>query len=787
MGKTKDSGNNKKLIDTKKNNTSKDSGINPKDLTPTRIKFIKFYKEEYLNHINNKSIKNYVDDSKNDVNYLYGSSYNRIHAFLVFGYYMLIDTVDTITVTFKIKDIKTNVETIFAFGYYEELNSKTNIRDSFLEHDNNTLLRYFSIGGSYISKDGEYRSNIISGNNIREIYNIISLKNMEMEIIEYLKDKLTTRKMIIIKDYFFPTDEKKLLIENGMEYGSYRIEFTIFSLSWLVLMINVDLNIVENNLNAKYQEIMLKYKDEDLVFYQSLKKKYSSDDMTKMRFLINHIGIKDLASKRVDITKIGQKIIPLSIAEAQNPFNIRYKPWREYLISLHLSDLVINYISPGFFIINQWYYIKNSRKGLFDNDIQYEKMERSELAEQITNLLNRADIYTHENINKPQNTSKNINKTIDSWISNKFKKLSKKIQDPIDYAKEEIIMSNVALGFFSEYVGRTFMDFITLCKTSAYYNKLVGDPFTLNGYPIFAKYMFDICYNLLCMNNISGIIHGDLHLNNATIKAYLYEDVRNIKDIKNPKVLYILGKKENDQYLFSTVAYNSCIIDFSRSIILPGKINQLHDQSLPKSYIFINKLDEFQDDQVERLLQLYISYTSDSSNNKDDLRIIFRNKFESVFKLLSVTDLIGFTNKLLALFSIDDKDIIKPHKSCIELIKKINSCSETFITLEMNKLISNPNYESIINDMDWPIYTIIQKCFYNFIIDNDTDVGNITDIFNINNELKYSLTKYDKFHPRIKDETNPNLAIDRLAYEKQKENGLKIVNYIATRQREKHI
>ena len=706
---------------------------------------------------------------------------------MVFGYYTLIDIVDTITLTFKIRDLNSNIETIFAFGYYEELNSKTRIRDSVLTHGTNTILRYFSIGGSYISKDGEYRSNIISGVNIREIYSIPELQCMETDIIEYLKDKLSKRRIVILKDYFYPTDEKKILIETGLEYGSYRHEFILFSLAWLVLMINVDLNLVENNLNNKYQELMLKYKTEDLLFYQNLKKKYTNSKMDEMRFLINHIRIRREESKIIDTTKVGQKIIPLSISEAQNPFNIRYKPWREYLIALHLSDLVVNYVSPGFFIINQWYYIKNSRKGLFDNDIQYEKMERSELAEQITNLLTRADLYTHENINKPQ-SSKKINKTVDSWISNKFKNLSKKIQDPIEYAKEEIIMSNVALGFMSEYVGRTFMDFIILCKTSSYYNKLVGDPFTLNGYPLFAKYMFDICYNLLCMNHISGIIHGDLHLNNATIKPYLYENIRNIKDIKNPTVLYIVGKNETDYYIFPTVAYNSCLIDFSRSIILPEKINQIRDHSLPKSYIFINKLNEFQDDQVERLLQLYISYTSDSSHNKDDLRIIFRNKFESVFKLMSVTDLLGFTNKLITLFSINDNSIIKPHKSCIELLKKINSYSENYITLEINKLISNQTYETVISDMDWPIRTIIKKCFYEFIITDDS-IGNITDVFNINNELKYSLNKIDNFPPRIGKNSNmlKQIIENRVEYEKQKEAGMKTVNYIATRQREKHI
>ena len=40
--------------------------------------------------------------------------------------------------------------------------------------------------------------------------------------------------------------------------------------------------------------------------------------------------------------ELGQKLIPLNISEAQNPFNIIYKPWREFLISQRVQDLVIN-------------------------------------------------------------------------------------------------------------------------------------------------------------------------------------------------------------------------------------------------------------------------------------------------------------------------------------------------------------------------------------------------------------------------------------------------------------
>jgi hypothetical protein len=760
--------------------------------------FINTYKNLYLKFNTNVDIQNYFNNSENDKNYLYSNAFNRMHTFFTFGYCINFDIVNTITATFKIKDMSSNIESIFAFGYYEILKPeslKLHINKSLIL-GSNISVRYFSIGGSYISKDGEYRSNIISTNNFQYITDTPALNKIFTDITVYLSEVLTQRKYIIYREYFFPTDVQKS-IEPTLEYQSYRTGIGLFSLAWLNLMINLDLNIIENNLNEKYQNIMLKYKDDDLAYYRNLKKNYSTNDIDELRNLISNIK-QCSSNKTLGDTKIGQKIIPLSISEAQNPFNIRYSPWREYLISLHLSDLVVNYVSPGFFITNEWFYIKNARKGLFDNDIQYEKMHRSELAEQITNLLIRADYYTHENIdakNKKSKYIKNTNKLTDSWITNKFKILSKKIQDPIQYAKEEIIMSNVALVFISEYVGRTILDVISLCKSSPYYNKLVGEPFTLDGYPLFTKYMFDICYNLYCMNSISGLIHGDLHLNNATLKASSYKHIRNIKDIQNPTVLYVLGDLETEQFILPTVIYNICIIDYSRSIILPDKINQFHDKSLPKSYQLLSNAKEFQLEQVERLLAIYIHFTSDSDYNIDDLRVMFKNKFEAVFKLITSADIYSFTQKLITIFNLNDKSIVAPHKLCMELLKKINKASEHFLTVEMNKLILDGNYEKTILEMEWPLFTIIKSCFYEKNILHNKS-GNIIEVFNINNKLTYSLTKLDTFPDLI----TKNIIVDkkivkdysklisfRKLHESKKNNGMKIINYIANRQKTKHL
>lgn len=769
-------------------------------ITPRERWYIKNYKETYTVFPTSDKIKKYINDPKNDHFYLYGE-YNRCKTLISFAYYIDIDIVNTICIAFKIKDSISDIDATFSLAYFEMTHRRENIKlktydkSGYQIPGSSTKSRYFTIGPSYSSKDGEYRAGMISYDNINIIKSTPIIQNIFQDIFEYINKKSIQRGWVFLKEYFFPTDEKKI-IQNELEYNSFQIQFELFNLTWFNTMYNLYLNFVENHINNKFKKIMFKHSKEDLVFFKSLIKKYSIEQMELLRYLSNNVLTGKVLKSRSK-NKIGQKIIPLSIAEAQNPFDIRYKPWCEYLISLYLSDFIVNKISPGFFITNSWFYIKNSRKGLYDNDIQYEKMHRSDLAIQITELLTRAQIYTQENIINKKKLNKTINKTINTYISEKFKILHNKIQDPVDYAKEEIIMSNVTLCIISEYVGRTIWDVILSSKTSNYYNKLIGEPFSLAGYPIFTKYMFELCYNLYCMNSIAGIIHGDLHLNNATINSINYNSsTRNINDIKDPREMYIIGD-ENEQYIFKTTGYFLCLIDFSRSIILPEKIGNFIDPSLPKTFNTNKDMKQFYIDQSERLLRIYLNYTSDNESQRDDLIILFKNSFEAVFKLLTSLDVFGFTDKLLKLFRVNDSSIIKPHINCIKLLERLNKISQRFFIEEMNNLIANKSYEKTVLEMEWPLQIIIKNCFYENSIFN-TDTGEIINIFNCNNKLKYSLNKLNKYPPVVScfkeiinnkeiSKDNTDFIKLRKNFEKEKEKGIKTVNFIASRQRQKHL
>ena len=498
----------------------------------------------------------------------------------------------------------------------------------------------------------------------------------------------------------------------------------------------------------------------------SLIKKYGIELLDEFYNIINNNSLSENGPYNI---KLGQKLIPLSLADVQNPFNIEYKPWREYLLNINLSNLVVNNVAPGFSINNNYSYIKDSKKRLYDNTIQYEKLKRSEIAVSVFELLNKARSYTHMNFQE----NKIIREKLNSWISNKFKTLYEKINDPIDYLKSDLIMSEVTLAMISEYTGRTFWDMFHLVNTSVKYNKLLGMPFT-SGTKYFSKYIFDICYNLLAMNKVYGVLHGDLHLNNMTIHNNMYSVFSN--KTNKLQVMYVINDKH--QYLFETCGYYSCLIDFSRSIILTDKIEMLKDSNLPKSHIYLDNKDKFFKDQIKRLIQIYLNNT-DSKHDIHQLELIFYDKFDYIFKLLTASDVYSMVDKLLNLFTLNS---FKINKKNIDLLTNIKNISYKFISEEMAKLLNIAGYEKIIEEMEWPIETIIKSCFYENEI-NNCELFNICDLYNLNNEMNFSIHN-TKNLPSYWPITHKNYKLiinNYKKFEKIKSDNLKTINLIASR------
>jgi len=250
-------------------------------------------------------------------------------------------------------------------------------------------------------------------------------------------------------------------------------------------------------------------------------------------------------------------------------------------------------------------------------------------------------------------------------------------------------------------------------------------------------------------------------------------------------------------YIFPNNGFVSFIIDFSRSIINPYNVDIFKDAWLPINFQIVLNEEKFIVNEMNNLLSLYVQLFPNKIKQKDELVVLFKNNFEPIFRLLTCIDLYMFSVRLLRAFRQNEEEV---GKKCIGLIEKINKMSETFINSDVNNLLNDTIiYSKKILKDDYPILTIIKECFseYNKGI-KFTEKGIITDIYKYNNDMKYSLSKYDTIPDIYKynnyyvgDKLKKNEEFDNLIknlFEErqlEKVKNLEMVNYISLRHAQK--
>lgn len=761
-----------------------------REATPME-EFSKWYQDEYMKQWQFKKMPN-ISKSKIDSE---NSSLLRMNNISALKYKYSYNTMDMIVVVMKLYDYETKKETNYGTLFCELLTSIGPVRKALLSKaqiHGNVAFTFYSASSSFISSDGEYRSRFSLFSSL--VSTKMEYADIWTELEEYVNRIKIRRQWSPYASYFYPKlEQEERNSEVEFSVKNEMIPLHLLIVSWFHAVYNEMLSITETNINPNFRDIFLKDIDIDLKFMHELVKKFGAERVDDFRNKISHSSKNFKGEDRY--MQCGYKMIPLNIKEVQDPLRLRYKPWREYFVANKCNDLVINSVAPGFAIINDWFYIKNSKKGLYDNQSQYDRMKNSELAKDILHILyeaQRGTYFAAEGIKDVIKTNEQIKK---DFIAPKFRKLKEKIDDPINFSIEEIIMSEVTLAFVSEYVGRTMSDTVSLVQKSKSYDEMIKHPFKDHGYDYLAKYMFEICYNLFCINSRLGLIHGDFHLNNATIGPLYYP--ANVE--KNSKIVYVID--DNYQFVFpSANGYFASIIDFSRVIINPNMYDELQDKSLPISYQLVKDEEKFKLEEIRTLTSLYTQLFPNKLKQKEELIVIFKNHFDAAFRLLTCLDIYMFSIRLSRMLR---QASFTPGKKCLELIDKINKLAEGFLATDMNHLINDSaSYSKKVLDDDWPLLTIIKKCFGEYIDGTAyKNIGTIVDVYCYNNELKYSVCKYDLFPDILKyvkhyDEKNKAKLIEikhitdrrkQNRNERERENlhNLEMVNYIALRHTQK--
>jgi hypothetical protein len=521
---------------------------------------------------------------------------------------------------------------------------------------------YICCGPNILSADGEYRSNFTSVRMLQYIN--IHFKSLMEETEEYLQSKT---KLKFYQQYYLLPNSDGDLFKNIIKNS--RLNIQLFVVSWLVNGILMFQNLQSKNIHTDYQLTMYDNKDNEFMGY--LFKTYSKNVMRDVYTVAtlshssqtNQKSVSDILNSNI---RLGQKIIPLN-KDGVDTLNIQYNTWREIYIGMLCNDLLANIICPGVPLLYNWIIINGVDKYIFNNpDIKKQMVLENEEYMNSEYLTNRSNI---------------INK------------------------------SDKAVMVLTEYTGRTVND-IKLLVDSDEYISSVGNMF--KNSVSFKKYIFDIVYTLLCLHQKLNIIHGDLHLNNVTIRHTYKNYLKNVKS-GNGKNIFIV---DDNIYEFDTMGFDGTVIDFSRSFLI---------SSNPK----------LQEEQIEKILHYYLTLFPDFYKKYEkELKLKLVNDFMSVYMIFASIDLYIHTKCLLQFISNNKK--LNTTKLNLQLVLDLNSLSIKHLTVDIIQVLSGKKIHSY-------------KCkeFLKYFKNCKSD-ETVENIYNFNNELTYSYNSYNKLPIMLK-------------------------------------
>ncbi len=591
--------------------------------------------------------------------------------------------------------------------------------------------RFVCAGPTFRSQDGEYRRRLITWAQFIKLFTHYADQFNDIETLAV--SKMEAGRLTFQVDFYYPMG---CLYEEADIYefiNLHRLPIKLYIMCWAYDYYMIHFKEIENHVNPAYQQII--YQQEDLPAFEKLLAKVTPERYTMM---MNRIAEYKYDPSEPDYNivelEVGQKIFPLSAIEAVKTDDINFNVWREIYVANLTSNLVLNLIAPSFPFINNWFYVQNSHAGLFDNLAMHEKYMHSATATDISNQLKNIDTFNYVKADRDQGP-----------VSNKFFRLSKSIHKSIIYADSDIKLTDLAVCATSEYVGRTLRDLPAVIEYSKNYNKYdVAYDMTFTNIDTFTRHMFEFIYAFYCMNSKIGIIHGDLHMNNATIMA-LYHVFTEEGDsiIKDPHVLYIV----NDMYfMYPHTGLFSMIIDFSRAII--GDYARLeHEFSTRYADMY------FAEQRIRVLQTIYSYFPKLVMKYREHIEALLLTSFPLMFKILSVIDTYVIMNNISAMFSIDDTFVsekIKIAPGAQKLLKGIIQHAEQLFVNNIHAVVEGRVTRP--EDIEWPNLIILKDRFASYSIKASEVINpanNIVDIFNSNNPVTYDVEDYDTWGPLL--------------------------------------
>jgi hypothetical protein len=296
--------------------------------------------------------------------------------------------------------------------------------------------------------------------------------------------------------------------------------------------------------------------------------------------------IKFSETKKSIAIGLGTKIVPLYIDDIKILQDFGKNINLEIKVGIAVTKMIFNGIIFGCPMLCKWSVFKTEDLNIFTGHEILDNYKNSrKYVKNIRNLYEAADIDEK---------------------TETVKTFRAKTRAVINYAEKRMILSKYCVLLVMDLVGRTLADYML--------NVLdLNEPNFTNDLPSLKSFVFQITYTLFCLNKFQGIVHGDLHFNNITVRPTAGGN--NFTQYK------IEGK---NYFLPSNIIYN--IIDFGRVL------------QAPSTYIMQPR--EISSFHVKRLIKFFARILPETyAKNREDIENLAFSDGDQLFQIAEVLDI----------------------------------------------------------------------------------------------------------------------------------------------------
>lgn len=567
-----------------------------------------------------------------------------------------------------------------------------------------------SIGGSHTSTHGEVRKNIIMWKQFGNVWN--NFTDMLTPVEQMTIKSMNKHKLGFQADFYIPPGS---IEQNQLNefVDNNRLAIKFFVCSWMFDYKYIVDKLNQKNLSKNYVDLIQNHGSNEL---------WSGVDQIRyhdfMRACTEAFTSAIIVGQNWHPVGAVQKIRTISYAEITRVDDINMDLWRELYVMARLSELVINFVSPSFACLGNWFFIPNAHVQLFDSVAIREKYQQSDIANKIAEKLRLADEY---NANATGPAADLVNQ----------------VHEAIAMADKEVRLTNMAACIISEWGGRTIDNAYAISDTKNANDNIIR---TFSDHVYFAKHAFEILHACASMNNL-GIAHGDMSTAKVTFQTQLktYDHHQRKELFKNPLCVFEHG----DTYLFPEDGSHFMIISMASALM--EKTPQLDTDH------GVNFVERYLSDQLPRACKQLTRIFGDAFIEANFVKL-YADEPHKAFLSIAAADPYHFFNTLL----INIAEL--PRKMPQESVKLCESIRDRALELFLNPELQNPST------------IILQELFKQFRIGPDYPIPADALIFNVFRRdlpLTWNLADYDSWGPLINREIEFKLY--RQIFGKQRE------------------